>query len=364
MFSELVRKYWRLAAAVAVTIVFFALLYIWRDILLPFIIGLILAYLLYPLIKWLERHLPRRWGQGRTVFSIIVVSLVVLGLFGFLLSLAITAAISASASFIADLPTYLEQATEYVQEWFRALEAQIPPQFQEYFQQFVEDFQSNIGSTITATLSRVLSTITGSLTLVLGFVSLPIFYFYVLKDSDKLRTGLHSLTPPWAMEHIRNIGMILEGVLGRYIRSVIVLGITVGFLCLVGLLAMRIPYAAALAFFAAFTELIPTIGPWIGGAAGVLVTWAAAPEKIIWVIALYVGIQLLENIFLAPRIQGQFMHINPALILVLLALGAYLAGFWGMLLIVPVTATIVEIYRYVLKVTQDQNDNKEEEKVE
>jgi len=116
--------------------------------------------------------------------------------------------------------------------------------------------------------------------------------------------------------------------------------------------------------FAAFTELIPTIGPWIGGAAGVLVTWAAAPEKIIWVIALYVGIQLLENIFLAPRIQGQFMHINPALILVLLALGAYLAGFWGMLLIVPVTATIVEIYRYVLKVTQDQNGNKEEEKVE
>jgi len=70
LFSELVRKYWRLAAAVAATIVFFALLYIWRDILLPFIIGLILAYLLYPLIKWLERHLPRRWGQGRTVFPL------------------------------------------------------------------------------------------------------------------------------------------------------------------------------------------------------------------------------------------------------------------------------------------------------
>jgi len=204
---------------------------------------------------------------------------VVLGLFGFLLSLAITAAISASASFIADLPTYLEQATEYVQEWFRALEAQIPPQFQEYFQQFVEDFQSNLGSTVTATLSRVLSTITGSLTLVLGFVSLPIFYFYVLKDSDKLRTGLHSLTPPWAMEHLRNIGMILEGVLGRYIRSVIVLGITVGFLLSCWFIGHEDTLRRCPGIFAAFTELIPTIGPWIGGAAGVLVTWAAAPER-------------------------------------------------------------------------------------
>jgi len=79
----------------------------------------------------------------------------------------------------------------------------------------------------------------------------------------------------------------------------------------------------------------------------VIVTLALVPEKAIWVALLFVLVQLLENTLLVPRIQGGYLRIHPAIVIVLLVLGAYLAGFWGLILAVPLTATAVEIYKYV-----------------
>ena len=101
------------------------------------------------------------------------------------------------------------------------------------------------------------------------------------------------------------------------------------------------------AAFAGLTELIPILGPWIGGAAAVIVTLAIAPEEVAWVIVLYLSVQLVENSLLVPRIQGGYLRVHPAAVVVLLALGAYFAGFWGLIVAVPLTATIVEIYKYV-----------------
>jgi predicted PurR-regulated permease PerM len=100
-------------------------------------------------------------------------------------------------------------------------------------------------------------------------------------------------------------------------------------------------------------ELVPILGPWIGGAVGVIVTLATNQGKIIWVIVLYVVVQLLEGNLLSPRVQGCTMHIHPAIILILIILGAHFAGFWGIVLIIPVTATLVPLYKYLLQSTKE-----------
>jgi predicted PurR-regulated permease PerM len=126
------------------------------------------------------------------------------------------------------------------------------------------------------------------------------------------------------------------------------LGVVVAYFIFIGLLVLGMSSVApVLAAFAGLTELIPTLGPWIGGVTAVIVTLAIAPEKVIWVALLFLIVQLLENSLLVPRIQGGYLHIHPAILVVLLVLGAYVAGFWGILLIAPLTATIVEIYKYV-----------------
>jgi predicted PurR-regulated permease PerM len=126
-----------------------------------------------------------------------------------------------------------------------------------------------------------------------------------------------------------------------------VLSATVAVLCFIGLAALGITLAPALAVLQGIMEFVPILGPWIGGAIGVIVILAVAPQKVIWAIGVYLGVQLLENILLVPRIHGGYLRIHPALILVLLPLGAYIAGLWGIILIVPLTATAVEIYKYV-----------------
>ena len=92
---------------------------------------------------------------------------------------------------------------------------------------------------------------------------------------------------------------------------------------------------------------IPIIGPWIGGGVAVIVTLAVVPEKAIWVAVLFVCVQLLENNLLVPKIQSAYLRIHPAVMVFLLVLGAYVAGFWGLLIIGPLTATLVEIFKYI-----------------
>ena len=75
----------------------------------------------------------------------------------------------------------------------------------------------------------------------------------------------------------------------------------------------------------------------------------------IWVIILFLAIQLVENSLLVPRIHGGYLRIHPAVMIFLLVLGAYLAGFWGLILAGPLTATGVEIYKYVRQCYEEEN---------
>jgi predicted PurR-regulated permease PerM len=107
------------------------------------------------------------------------------------------------------------------------------------------------------------------------------------------------------------------------------------------------PFSLALSLLAGVMEMVPTLGPWISGAVAVLVALALAPDKAIWVLLLYLGVQALENNLLVPKIQSAYLRIHPAVMIVLLVFGAYFAGFWGILLIGPLTATLVEVFKYI-----------------
>jgi predicted PurR-regulated permease PerM len=114
----------------------------------------------------------------------------------------------------------------------------------------------------------------------------------------------------------------------------------VGSLVTIGLLILGVPFAFILGIVAGISDLIPFIGPWIGGAVGVLVTLATAPHLLIWVIPLYVGVQLLENMVLVPRIQGHNLNLHPAVVLVVIAIASQIWGIWGLILGPPVAALI------------------------
>ena len=344
------RRRRRLIIFLLVLVVVFWLLYALRSAVLPFVVGWVMAELFLPLISWVERKLPgqERWQQTKRISLVILLFIIILALIGFLSFFVVTAVIGAFSVLVHNAPQYIAGGVLAIQEWATVLEHQFPPEMAEQVNSFFLDAALALGNAIKDAFVKGVSFVPTTFGVMFGFAALPLFLFYVMKDWDKLGNTFYSALPSWLAQHTRNIVSIIEGVLIRYIRAQIVLGSIVAYLCFIGLLVLiGIRYAPALAAFAGVTELIPTLGPWIGGAAAVIVTLAIAPDKAIWVALLFFFVQLLENNLLVPRIQGAYLKVHPAMAIALLVLGTYVAGFWGLLLAIPLTATIVEIYKYV-----------------
>ncbi|MFC1969069.1 AI-2E family transporter [Chloroflexota bacterium] len=348
--GEVLKNNRRLIIFLVILVALFGLLYALRSAVVPFVFGWVLAQLIMPLISWVERSLPGkgRWQQTKRVSLIILIFLVFLILVAVLSFIVVTAVVGALAVLIENAPQYIAGGMLGLQQWAEDLRQQFPPEMRQQVDQMVIDAGMAVGRAIQDAFVKGASFMPTTFGVMFGFAALPLFLFYILKDWEKLGQTFYSALPPWVAVHTKNIISIIDSVLVRYIRAQVVLGAIVAYLSFIGLLFLvGIRYAPALAALAGVTELIPTLGPWIGGAAAVIVTLAIAPEHAVWVALLFLGVQLLENNLLVPRIQGAYLHVHPAMAIVLLVLGAYIAGFWGLVLAIPLAATTMEIYKYI-----------------
>jgi len=116
----------------------------------------------------------------------------------------------------------------------------------------------------------------------------------------------------------------------------------------VGLLLFRVPYATALAVIAGLTEAIPIVGPFIGGAAAVLVGLTVSGETALLMAGWYVLIQQLENHILVPKVMERSVGLNPLVVIIALVVGGILNGLVGALLAVPVAGALQVILRHLL----------------
>ncbi len=346
--NRIFKEHRQLTILLLVVIVIFCILYALRSAVFPFVVGSVLAYLLLPLISRAEKRLPGhgKWAQPKRICLIILAFIIVFGTAGTFSYYIFTAVINAVISIVDNAPQFLSWTVFKLQEWLGVLRQGLPPGVVAQMDNFLLDAGATLGNTIRDAFFGWISSMPSAFGPILGFGALPIFLFYLLKDVEILRKNFYTGLPIWMQEHTRNILSIIERVLGRYIRAQLLLGFIVAYFIFIGLLVLKIDYAPALAVVAGITELIPIIGPWIGGAIAVIVILAIDPVKAIWVAVLFLVIQLLENNLLVPRIQGAYLRIHPAIAIVLLILGGYIWGFWGLVLVLPLTATFVALYKY------------------
>jgi predicted PurR-regulated permease PerM len=342
-------RHWRLVVLAIIVVAFIWVLYLMRLFVLPFAAGLVLAYLLMPLVNWLEKRLPprKKWPGFRRVIAILLSFLLVLAIIGGFVYVIVTAVINAASILVNSAPYFFGQSIVRIQEWFQAVTAQLPLSVQQEINRDLVQAGVSLGDWIRNSLFSSISNIPSTFKVILGFAVVPFFLFYILKDVEIMKKSLVSALPASVSRHGRNVVNIVERVAGRYIKSQLMLGLIVGYFTFIGLLLLKVPYSLALALLAGVMEMVPTLGPWIAGAVAVVVTLALAPEKALWVALLAVGIQLTENNLLVPKIQSAYLRIHPAIMIVLLVFGAYVAGFWGILIIGPLVATLVELFKYV-----------------
>src|SRR5215216_1545024 len=199
--------------------------------------------------------------------------------------------------------------------------------------------------------------------IVFGYIIIPFWLFYVLKDRHRIGPTIKSWFPPGLREDVDHVIEIVQRVLGSYIRAQLTRGLFIGVATTIVLRLLGVQFWAILGIIAGVTELIPIIGPILGALPALVVVLATEPEKFWWVLLFYVAVQQLENAVLVPRIQGSAVDMHPAVIIVLLAVAQQLVGFGGLLVAVPLAAVARDIFKYVYRRLQECEAVEEDERV-
>ena len=349
MNPELKRKRRHLVAMAAVVAVTLVLLYLLGSVLLALGLSVAAAYVLLPVARLLERAMP--WRRDRPGLSrgiaVTVIFIAVLGILAGLLALVIPPTVEQGQRFAEGFPEIFQSARGTVEGWMGRYTEQIPPEIRSK----IEETAAGAGGTVTdaawSVVAQTLRVVSGSFAFILGLATAPMMVFYLMKDSTAIRTSLSAPFPQGLRPYLQDALDIADRTIGAYIRGQLTLGIIVGTVVTIGLLLLGVPFAFVLGIVAGLTELVPIIGPWIGGAAGVLVTLATEPDKLPWVIMLYLAVQLLENVFLVPRIQGDSLKLHPVAVIMVIVIASHYFGLWGIILGPPIVALIKDLAVYL-----------------
>ena len=342
------RLIWLLLGAIVICL----LLYQLRSALLPFIVGGALAYVLDPFVSWLERRIP--WMSSRPelkrVLLIALIFIVAAIVAVAALITGITIVIHEIEAFINELPRLIEASRATFESLNARLAVSIPPELSALVRDAAQDIGKVAVEAGAGVLAQSVSVISQTLSLLLGLAMVPLILFYLLKDREKIIEGMLNTLSPEPREHTRNVIGILNGVFSAYIRGQLILGLIVGIVVFIGLWLLGVPFSPVLGLVAGIFELVPIIGPWLGAIPGILVVLAIAPEKFVWVALLYLGVQLLENSLLVPRIQSESLNLHPVFVLAALIVGSEVAGLWGIILGPPLAAAGRGVLLYFLGV--------------
>ena len=351
MDTELRQKRRRLIAAGAVVIATLLVLYLLGTVLLTLGISVVVAYILLPVARLLERAVP--WGDRREGFTrgiaVSVIFVGILGLMAGVLALVVPPTVEQGQRFADEFPEFFTSARTTMEGWLTRYTEQIPPDIRAQ----IEEALASAGRTITDAawnvVTQTVSVLSGSFSLILGLVTAPVLVFYLVKDSATIRSSLSSPFPRSIHPYLHDALDIADRTIGSYIRGQVILGLVVGAVVTIGLLLMGIPFAFVLGMVAGLTELVPVIGPWIGGAVGVLVTLATEPAMVPWVILLYLGVQIVENVLLVPRIQGDALNLHPVAVILVIVIASNYFGLWGVILGPPAVALIRDLAVYFVR---------------
>ena len=340
---------WRLTGLVTVGILsILFILYLGRGALLPIIMSVVVAELLFPIVSSIEGSLPHHSRHPRVarLIAIATIYAAFIAMMAGFLFLTVQPIYVEMREFFQSAPEIYEQAKITVEGWLEDFDRQVPEEMKAQLEEWLQSTGGAIGDAALAILTRTLSGITSTLSVLFGLAVVPFLLFYMLKDKEELVGGMYAMLPDGASRHTRNVLNLVHSVIGSYIRAQIISATIIAVFVYLGLLFLDISYATTLGLLAGVLGLIPIVGAYIGAAPGLLVALATDPEKLPWVALVYVIVQLIESNVVSPRIQGRALRLHPIFIMATLIVASEIAGLWGVLVGVPLVAVARDIFLY------------------
>ena len=216
--NAVIRRHWRLLVFILGLVFVFWLLWVLRSVFLPFLVGFILAYLLLPIIRWVEKRLPGagKKQQLKRVSIIVVIYLLSLAVIGLIVFYIITVMGKSLLSMAQDAPQIIPNGLAAITKWLKSLPILSPPSIQQQIDMYSAQAGVAVGNALKDFLTSGWELVQSSSGMILGFAIMPIFTFFILKDWCRLRDRFNAALPPWTRTHTKNIFSILHNVVDAF----------------------------------------------------------------------------------------------------------------------------------------------------
>ncbi len=311
------------------------------KILTPLFIGYIIAWLFHPLVNFLHRN---GFKKG---LAVVIVYLGFIALLYLFLSMLVPTVINQFNDLVSSIPNIFNSIKGFINEFFANIKNISPSTINN----IRNGIYNNIGhfmNGIVKDLPNTAISLIGSLFSGLGtFVISLIIGFYMLFDFDSIKKHFIKLIPKKYRYEISELTEEVGTQLRKYVNgvfgvaSIILVGCSIGF----AIIGLKAPLLFGM--FCGITDLIPYIGPYIGGAAAVVVGFSQSPLTGILALVVIIIFQTLESYIIQPIVMSKTMKLHPVTILIGLTVFGAFFGIVGMVLATPIIAFMKIIFKYI-----------------
>lgn len=306
-----------------------------KAVLAPFLIAMIIAYVLNPVVGLLhERKVPRT-AAVLLIYTVFVCSVTVV--------------------FVNVTPMFASQVqelNEHVPEL--AMKAQSMMDHLNNNESFPESVRSGINRAVAGVEKRI-SERTASFANNIGAVVnvffilmiVPFLAFYILKDMQVIERTVFKYVPREKRQGMSRLLKEIDEALGSYIRGQLLVSVCIAILAYVGYLLIGMPYPLLMAFFVALFDIIPYLGPFFGALPAVLMALTISWKMALLAAVVNTACQFVESNIISPQVVGRSMHVHPLTIIFVLLVGGELAGVVGLILAVPFYAAMKVIVQHL-----------------
>lgn len=326
-------------------------------LLAPFVLALVLAYIQHPMVARLERR-----GVSRLVATVLL-ALPAIALIGVVLFVGIPALSAQIAEFIRGTPAFLQTATLRLEQWQAQLQSRDLPWLDE--QAMVDRLRSIQPEAVMAWMQQRQAAIAqgvwtgllgvgkgvGAILSLLSYVFLtPIITFYLLRDWPSIQARLRELVPGPYRDRVVGFASEYDRLLARYLRGQVLAAAIVGVLTWMGFLIAGFPYALLLGVVAGVFNIIPYMGLVASLIPALVIALFSASPLIALakIAAVFTVVQVLDSSVIGPRVVGEAVGLHPVWVLLALAVTGYFFGFVGLLIAVPLAVLVKLLLGYAL----------------
>jgi predicted PurR-regulated permease PerM len=328
------RASWSLVGLVVLIGVAIYLIIEGRVILAPLFLAMVIVVILNPFVTFLQRaHLPR--VVGTAIGFLVVIALLVIAVAVFVPSI-----VEQGQAFAKEFPELYDELVDETVSIAERFGIDVSIWDYDRIVAYLED-PANQDTILSLILDRIGSVTSGIFEFILVFLLGPVLAFYVLIDLPRTQGGMLGLIPEDQRSEVAFVGRELNTAVGGFLRGQLAVALIVGVMLAFGYWVIDLPFWLLIGLIGGFLNIVPFLGPWVGGIVGVLVALIATDvQTAFWAAIVAVVVQQIDNNFVSPLVLRATVRLHPAVTLTVLVLAGAVAGFWGIIIAVPVAASI------------------------